>query len=274
MTDFAESVGVDEFEGWVSRYKQALLAIENKIHPNVKAILIGHALAPERKLSVAEMGRLVGYKSNKAASLHYGKFARLLSEHMPEKELFGSGDQLSHIGIWDKTPNGESHGSWVMYEELASALQELGWIQRSTSENFLEEVVNPVTVRQLEVDVRIGQDGFRTDLINYWGGCSVTGCDLNEALVASHIVAWAQSTDQERLDVYNGLLLVPNLDRLFDRYLISFQNDGCICLSPKLSKQTLDIMAITPNMKLRKLTPKHLHYLTRHFEIFKKSHDL
>src|SRR5690606_5811487 len=60
------------------------------------------------------------------------------------------------------------------------------------------------TVRQQLVDARIGQGGFRRDLMAYWEGCcALTGCSVVEVLVASHIKPWAGSTNKERLDPFN-----------------------------------------------------------------------
>lgn len=65
---------------------------------------------------------------------------------------------------------------------------------------------------------RVGQDLFRSALLDFWGGkCCVTGLALPQLLRASHIRPWsACETDEQRLDVFNGLLLSPNLDALFD----------------------------------------------------------
>ena len=44
---------------------------------------------------------------------------------------------------------------------------------------------------------------------------------------ASHAKPWAEcANDAERLDVFNGFLLVANLNALFDRFLISFDDTG------------------------------------------------
>ena len=53
-------------------------------------------------------------------------------------------------------------------------------------------------------------------------------------LIASHIKPWKDSTNTERLDVFNGLLLIPNLDKAFDSGLITFDNNGKIKISSKL----------------------------------------
>lgn len=66
---------------------------------------------------------------------------------------------------------------------------------------------------------RVGQDLFREGLLDYWEGqCAVTSLAVPDLLRASHIKPWADcSTDTERLDVFNGLLLAAHLDAAFDR---------------------------------------------------------
>ena len=51
----------------------------------------------------------------------------------------------------------------------------------------------------------------RQKLVSYWNGCAVTGFKDTNLLVASHIKPWCASNNAERLDLFNGLLLAPNL---------------------------------------------------------------
>lgn len=81
---------------------------------------------------------------------------------------------------------------------------------------------------------RVGQGVFRQKLIAYWGSCSVTQFQESHFLIASHIKPWRASSNVERLDLFNGLLLVPNLDRAFDCGFISFDKNGNILISPQL----------------------------------------
>ncbi len=82
---------------------------------------------------------------------------------------------------------------------------------------------------------RIGQGRFRTNLLEaYRKTCPVTGILHPELLVASHIKPWNACTNLERLDPNNGILLSALIDRLFDRGLITFNNDGSILPSPVL----------------------------------------
>ena len=77
----------------------------------------------------------------------------------------------------------------------------------------------------------------RQSLIAYWQGlCAVTGLDVLPLLRASHIKPWARcESDAERLEVFNGLLLAPHLDALFDGGWISFDDNSGVLVSPELS---------------------------------------
>lgn len=54
-------------------------------------------------------------------------------------------------------------------------------------------------------------------------------------LRASHIKSWKRSSDVERLDGRNGLLLTADLDALFDKGLISFGDDGGMLVADRIA---------------------------------------
>lgn len=112
--------------------------------------------------------------------------------------------------------------------------------------------------------VRVGQNVFRAKLIDYWECCAITGFDDSHLLVASHIKPWKDATNEERLDEYNGLLLLPNYDKLFDSGCISFDQDGKIVISSKLSDEQKKILGLSDDIKLRKIDDKHKKYLDYH----------
>lgn len=84
---------------------------------------------------------------------------------------------------------------------------------------------------------RIGQDIFRASLMDYWQGCCpLTGITDPALLRASHIVPWSECTsDAQRLDVQNGLLLSALWDAAFDRGLVTFDHEGKPEFSSSLS---------------------------------------
>lgn len=129
-----------------------------------------------------------------------------------------------------------------------------------------KESENLATETERLVKQRIGQATFREALLDYWGGaCAVTGLDLPEILRASHAKPWAHcETDAERLDVFNGFLLTANLDALFDRGLITFENDGKLVISLKLTTHQKNMLQIHETLTLRWLTLEHLPYLIWH----------
>jgi len=117
---------------------------------------------------------------------------------------------------------------------------------------------------------RVGQDVFREALLDYWGGrCAVTGLAVPELLRASHIKPWARcETDAERLDVFNGLLLSPNLDAAFDCGLITFTDDGTVVLSPRLAAEARASLGFSALPRILGLGERHRDYLRWHREHF------
>ena len=102
------------------------------------------------------------------------------------------------------------------------------------------------TERKGLVTSRVGQGAYRKRIIHRWEyKCAVTGFNKLEILIASHIVPWSDSTDNERLDVDNGLLLSPTYDALFDRHLISFENNGKIILSDTIDNNAYMKIGVT-----------------------------
>ena len=120
------------------------------------------------------------------------------------------------------------------------------------------------TERQGLVTSRVGQGYYRRQILDKWDAkCAVTGVDIRALLIASHIVPWSQSNDEEKLDVNNGILLSPNFDALFDRHLISFENDGSILISDKLSQKDREALGVNESIRIpvsEGMTP----YLARH----------
>lgn len=120
------------------------------------------------------------------------------------------------------------------------------------------------TERNAIVKARVGQGLFRNNLIEYWKGCSVTLCMNLPLLVASHIQPWRHSSNEERIGVYNGLLLTPNLDKLFDKGYITFNRNGKMECSDSLPKSDRKILGLDDTMQLTMFEDKHQEYLKYH----------
>jgi HNH endonuclease len=119
----------------------------------------------------------------------------------------------------------------------------------------------PLTTSDALVQARVGQGKFRTDVTNLWGKgevCALTGIDVPELLIASHIQPWRDSSDAERLDACNGLLLATHVDKAFDKYLLSFsesRGDFFASMHPRVVA-ALRKTGVTPTMKL---TTSHMN---------------
>lgn len=122
----------------------------------------------------------------------------------------------------------------------------------------------PETEREAIAKARLGQGKFRKALLEEWKGCSVTGVFLPSVLKASHIKPWRVSNNFERLDRFNGLLLLPQYDELFDAGLITFSDKGFILISRALSGVSLPLLGIDAKNRLRHIRAAHKPYLDYH----------
>lgn len=124
--------------------------------------------------------------------------------------------------------------------------------------------VLPKTERESIIKARIGQGVFRKQLLEMWDGCAVTGVKLSDLLRASHIKPWRDSTNPERTNPYNGLLLLPQYDHLFDKGFIAFDDDGQLLRSPALDRIPISALGINTTDRLRSLTDNHINFLRYH----------
>ena len=172
-------------------------------------------------------------------------FACLFPDQIARSELTRSFPSLAH-----------PDGSFLVASSgdvLSRLLQRAAQLQRSLPSvpekeytgQVAEALAGDPVAMQTEVEAmvkrRVGQNVFRSALMDYWGGkCAVTGVAVPEVLRASHCKPWADcQSDAERLDVYNGLFLTANLDALFDKGLISFTDKGEMMISVDIDPDEL-----------------------------------
>lgn len=122
-----------------------------------------------------------------------------------------------------------------------------------------------ITERKGLVTTRVGQGAYRKSILHRWEyQCAVTEFNDLRVLVASHIVPWKDSTDEQRLDVDNGILLSPDFDGLFDKHLISFENSGKIILSSEIENAGYTRLGITGKEVIAGLSGGNKTYLDQH----------
>ncbi|WP_226668693.1 HNH endonuclease [Metabacillus litoralis] len=137
------------------------------------------------------------------------------------------------------------------------------------AEQYEEEETDALSL----VTSRKGQGKFKNRLLETMKNCPFTGISDPILLRASHAKPWSESNNLERLDGYNGLLLTPTYDVLFDRGLISFEDDGTLMISPLVSKEIIQKLNLIlgETYSISNGTGKRSPYLKYHREnIFKQ----
>ena len=123
------------------------------------------------------------------------------------------------------------------------------------------------TEREQLTRARRGQGEFRRRVMNVEPACRVTGISRPNLLIASHMKPWRScGTADERLDGYNGLMLTPHADFLFDRGLLGFEDDGRTILSSRLEERDAARLGLHA---VQRPTPqpfqdRHMPYLAHH----------
>lgn len=157
-------------------------------------------------------------------------------------------------------------------DQLYSVLQRASVIARTMPNRVADQFRRakkhlPQTTEAERLAVqRVGQDLYRAALMDFWQGrCCVTGLAVPALLRASHIKPWAKcQSDDERLDVFNGFLLAPHVDALFDGGWISFSDQGNLLISEALPYAARVQLGVSSEWNIPNLKPEHASYLTFH----------
>lgn len=126
----------------------------------------------------------------------------------------------------------------------------------------------PETQRVQLAKARIGQGLFRKRVMLIDPRCRVTGVSEPKFLIASHIKPWRNSSNAERINGLNGVMLSPHLDALFDKHFISFENDGRMLIHQTLPADVLDRWAIPRHKKVSEFRSEQFEYLEHHRQKF------
>jgi hypothetical protein len=123
--------------------------------------------------------------------------------------------------------------------------------------------IGPTQKQQL-VNARRGQGLFRANVRLHEKKCRITQVTDPEHLRASHIKPWKDSTDKEKLDGSNGLMLAPHIDHLFDRGFISFDDNGDLLIATNLTNVVLRAWALVPGINVGTFNDRQLAYMEYH----------
>ena len=140
----------------------------------------------------------------------------------------------------------------------------------------IQPIVPQPSVEQIRnaIRVRDGQSRYREQLLEQCPFCPITMISDERLLIASHIKPWAASSDQEKIDPYNGYMLSPLFDKLFDRGFITFKENRHVILSDALSPYTWKRINLQNDtfIKALPMDEKRIKYLEFHHDsVFKGS---
>lgn len=189
----------------------------------------------QRNPKVVEMANLIG-RTPSSVALKLVNFASFDPVHQ-SRGVKG----MQNSGKLDKEIYNEFFDHW---EDLVFESEIL--LSQKTKEEIIEaEQLSDAIIPNKEglevirsVKTRVNQSFFRTVVLgSYNNKCAITGLDLPELLVASHIIPWA-SNEKERLNPSNGICLSALYDKAFDKGFITLSDNLSVVLSKKLLKLT------------------------------------
>lgn len=203
-------------------------------------------------------------------------YAQVIGPLLPERhspiQKNGHGNQSCYLA-------GISDALGLLLLDLTTAADKLpAWNRISEPEHgpaLLEDLHQiegdlsiPETQKLQLSKARIGQGLFRKRVILLDPACRVTGVTDTRVLIASHIKPWKVSTNAERISGYNGLLLSPHVDALFDDHLITFEADGRMHVHESLSSDVLDRWGVDPTRRVGRFRPEQATFLSHHQSVF------
>jgi predicted restriction endonuclease len=193
------------------------------------------------------------------------KYIKIASDSLNELIEWGRRYRLARPSHLNQHPmcmrqTGEGRTSRHAGDDTLDEVEAARLVERAARGRRLSE-----TEKKALILSRRGQGQFRDDLLKLWRRrCAITGCRDTRLLRASHLKPWKRSTNPQRLDPFNGLLLAPQLDAALDRGLITFTDSGRIQLSATVSSADYRCLGIRRAMKLSHIDHRHQAYLQFH----------
>lgn len=194
-----------------------------------------HKHTPE----IIELAKLLG-RTPSSIGMRLGNYASC-DPQLQARGIGGLKGGMNQVKpIWDEFY--ENQEELVFLSEQILAEREETSIENKYND-ILSDILNVEgsTVLRL-VKTRVNQSFFRTMVLNnYNTKCCITGIDIPELLVASHIIPWSQN-EKERLNPRNGLCLNALHDKAFDR--------GYLTITPEYEIKISTSILSNPNDNL------------------------
>jgi putative restriction endonuclease len=159
----------------------------------------------------------------------------------------------------------------ALSDTLGLKLLEIAGLENEDAVAMVDrDIVEQAGLERTEIErvyqARIGQGLYRRNVIDVESRCRVTRVANLDLLVASHIKPWRQSSNRERLDGNNGLMLSPHIDKLFDAGWISFSDIGDVLVATPEIQHVLSVWGVDPNSNVGPFNEEQSKYLAYHRE--------
>jgi len=197
-----------------------------------------HSRTPEIIHLAKIMGRTPG-----SISMRLNNFASIDPYHQQRGIVGLSGGKKQVEPVWNEFINNKE--DLIFESERILAKKENITLENKFSKilSGTEDLKGETKIR--EVKTRVNQDVFRQIVLsNYSSKCAITGIDIPELLIASHIIPWSDD-EKNRMNPANGLCLNALHDKAFDKGLITITPDFIVRISNRflqnLKKSNLEI---------------------------------
>ena len=259
---------------------------------NSKIQAVGKILSPHQSAPLPSEFENRGFNWNTDGWFVEVDFHHLQNPFRPKDhiELLRPALAASHSPL---NPNGNGNQSMYLSEVPQSLVEKLLGLmgadfhntlalsggslsENDEGANEIEKLIEQRTdigitqIKQL-VNSRRGQGIFKANIKLFETKCRITGLEIQQHLIASHIKPWSKSDDFEKLDGNNGLLLSPHVDHLFNYGYISFEDKGQLIASKELQYRVLSAWQIDPDMNVGIFNSEQANYLEFHRDIILKN---
>lgn len=184
-----------------------------------------------RNPQIIELAKLINRTPN-ALALKLSNFASFDPYHKA-RGIKG----MRNTGKLDKEIWNEFTHNWD--DSIFNSEKILAEKQKTTLEkkyNFKADLLNNKKGenRVREIKARVNQYFFRNVILSIYNlKCAVSGINIHDLLIASHIIPWSKN-ENERLNPHNGICLSPLYDRCFEKGFIGITPDYKITISRAL----------------------------------------
>lgn len=190
-----------------------------------------HSKTPE----IIHLANIIG-RTPDAVAMRLGNFAHVDPFHQ-QRGIIGLANGRRQVEpIWNEFVNNKSELLFESEKILAEYQHKTIETKFSDILAGTEELKGETKIRAIKT--RVNQNVFRQIvLVNYSNKCAITGIDIPELLIASHIIPWSQN-ENERLNPENGICFSPTFDKCFDKGFLGIDADYKIHLSEKIKEQS------------------------------------